>query len=196
MGIGLVIMGAGGHAKEILQHILNHSEVNSSYQLAIFDDLNENVDSYFKDCKHLKNDNDLMTWFQVVDSKFILGLGTPENRSLMYSKGINLGGQYVNSASCDVLSNTFIGPSVKMKKGCLINTFASIHHDVVLGEFVEIAPRATLLGGCSVGDKSFIGASATILPNIKVGANCVVGAGALVCKDVPDNQIVKGVPAL
>ncbi|MCX3053838.1 hypothetical protein OHX05_11710 [Acinetobacter baumannii] len=41
-----------------------------------------------------------------------------------------------------------------------------------------------------------IGANATILPGIRIGRNALVGAGAVVTKDVPENAIVVGNPAI
>ncbi|MCZ3367964.1 hypothetical protein NYZ76_02315 [Acinetobacter baumannii] len=41
-----------------------------------------------------------------------------------------------------------------------------------------------------------IGGNATILPGIKIGRNALVGAGAVVTKDVPENAIVVGNPAI
>jgi acetyltransferase-like isoleucine patch superfamily enzyme len=41
-----------------------------------------------------------------------------------------------------------------------------------------------------------LGTNATILPGIKLGKNVIVGAGAVVTKDVRDNTMVAGVPAV
>lgn len=46
-----------------------------------------------------------------------------------------------------------------------------------------------------IGDYVFIGPRVIILPGVKIGKGAVVGAGAVVTKDVPDYQIVGGVPA-
>jgi acetyltransferase-like isoleucine patch superfamily enzyme len=46
-----------------------------------------------------------------------------------------------------------------------------------------------------IGDYVFIGPRAIILPGVTIGRGAVVGAGAVVTKDVPDYQIVGGVPA-
>ncbi len=46
-----------------------------------------------------------------------------------------------------------------------------------------------------IGDYCFIGPRAIILPGVKIGKGAVVAAGAVVTKDVPDFQIVGGVPA-
>lgn len=42
----------------------------------------------------------------------------------------------------------------------------------------------------------WIGAGATILRGITIGENSVVGAGSVVTKDVPDNVVVAGNPAI
>ena len=68
-------------------------------------------------------------------------------------------------------------------------------HDVNMGDFVTVAPRAVLLGRVKVSNNVYIGANSTILPEIHVGENSIVGAGAVVTKNVPSNCIAKGVPA-
>ena len=42
---------------------------------------------------------------------------------------------------------------------------------------------------------AFIGASATILSGVSVGKNSLIAAGAVVTKNIPANQVAKGVPA-
>ena len=41
-----------------------------------------------------------------------------------------------------------------------------------------------------------IGANATILPGIVIGGGAMVAAGAVVTRDVPENAVVKGNPAV
>jgi len=41
-----------------------------------------------------------------------------------------------------------------------------------------------------------IGSGATILSNVVIGENAIVGAGSVVTRDVPDNAIVAGNPAM
>lgn len=47
-----------------------------------------------------------------------------------------------------------------------------------------------------IGDNVWVGARAVILPGVKIGNNVVIAAGSVVNKDVPDNCLVAGVPAV
>lgn len=47
----------------------------------------------------------------------------------------------------------------------------------------------------TVGDDVWIGGNVTIIGGVHIGNNVVIAAGAVVVTDVPDNQIVGGVPA-
>jgi len=47
-----------------------------------------------------------------------------------------------------------------------------------------------------IGDNVDIGAGAKVLGAIKVGSNVVIGANAVVIRDVPDNSVAAGVPAV
>ncbi len=88
-----------------------------------------------------------------------------------------------------VQTNTRIGRHV------IVNTAASVDHDCDVGDYVHVAPHATLCGFVTIERGCYIGAGATILPGVTVGENAIVGAGAVVVRDVPPNTVVTGVPA-
>lgn len=46
-----------------------------------------------------------------------------------------------------------------------------------------------------IGDNVIICCGAKVIGGITVGNNVTIGANAVVCKDVPDNCVVGGVPA-
>ncbi len=50
--------------------------------------------------------------------------------------------------------------------------------------------------GPVIGDNVDIGAGAKVLGRIRIGNNVVIGANAVVIRDVPDNSIAVGVPAV
>jgi serine O-acetyltransferase len=47
-----------------------------------------------------------------------------------------------------------------------------------------------------IGDNVDIGAGAKVLGAIKIGNNVLIGANAVVIRDVPDNCVAAGVPAV
>ena len=52
------------------------------------------------------------------------------------------------------------------------------------------------IGCIQIGDNVFVGANTTILYDVKIGSNVIIGACSLVNKDIPDNSIAVGVPAI
>jgi sugar O-acyltransferase (sialic acid O-acetyltransferase NeuD family) len=197
----MVIVGASGHAKEVFD-ICQNTE-----NLYFFDNVSNFTQPILFEKKIIQSFDELL---EVETQKiFILGLGGVLHRYNLYQKFIGFGftsqsiiaknAQVSSSANLgeglNIMSFVFIGPDSSIGVGSLINAYSSIHHDVVIGDFVEISPGAKILGNCTIGAFSTIGTNATILPKIKIGKNVIVAAGAVVNTDVPDNCMVAGVPA-
>ncbi|WP_026970215.1 acetyltransferase [Algoriphagus terrigena] len=198
----MIVAGAGGHALELLDILIANGMTDN---LVFFDEFTEA--KFFQD-KYpiLSIDAEVAAYFKS-DSQFILGTGNPMVRFSFYQRFLALGGKHraikgvgvVNSPSAknidsDIFNLCFIAANTQIGRGTLINTGAQIHHDVIIGEFAEITPRAVLLGASQVGDFSSIGANATILPEVKIGKRAIVGAGSVVTQDVPDGVTVVEVP--
>lgn len=204
----MLIIGAKGFAKEVLEvcHQLNHLE-----NLCFFDNVSIDIENQLFDTfPILKSFDEAKDYFKNVDSQFTMGIGSPNLRQRLSSQFVQLGGKFssvispkadigsydVNiSTGANILDGVKISNSVKIGVGALIYYNAIITHDCEVGDFVEISPNATILGRVKIGNFTHIGANATILPNIIIGNNVVVGAGAVVTKNIPDNSIVKGIPA-
>ena len=45
-------------------------------------------------------------------------------------------------------------------------------------------------------DGVWIGFNVVILPGVKIGKNSIVGANSVVAKNIPENSIVSGIPAM
>ncbi|MHC2993610.1 hypothetical protein OB13_19260 [Pontibacter sp. HJ8] len=95
-----------------------------------------------------------------------------------------------------IAAGAIINPLAKVGVGVIINTGAIIEHECHIGDFVHIAPGAVLAGNVHVGEGSFIGAKAVVKQGVRIGKNTTVGAGAVVLKDVPDNLVWAGNPAI
>ena len=94
-----------------------------------------------------------------------------------------------------IMPNAVVNSGSKIAAHSIINTSCVIEHDCRLGQFVHIAPNATVCGGCSIGTGTLIGAGAVVLPGIQIGQWCTIGAGSVVHRDIPDKTTVVGNPA-
>lgn len=96
---------------------------------------------------------------------------------------------------CMVSAGAVITPCVRIGRGVLVNTNASIDHDSLVGDFAHIGPGAVSGGRVTIGARALVGLGASVMSGCRVGDDAVVGAGAVVTRDVPDAVVVVGVPA-
>lgn len=76
-----------------------------------------------------------------------------------------------------------------------INQNVTVAHDCVIGSYATISPGAQINGTVQIGDGVFVGSGATVIQGVTIGRNAVVGAGAVVLHDLPDGVTAVGVPA-
>src|SRR5438552_1531703 len=77
----------------------------------------------------------------------------------------------------------------------IINTAASIDHDVRVELHAQVGPGCHLAGRVVVGEGAFLGTGAAVTPGRQIGAWATVGAGAVVIDDIAEGSKVGGVPA-
>jgi UDP-3-O-[3-hydroxymyristoyl] glucosamine N-acyltransferase len=87
------------------------------------------------------------------------------------------------------LSDTVIGEATK------IGPLSSISRGVTIGKKCFLTSSTTIGGSTSIGDMCWTGLGSIIKHRIRIGNNVIVAAGAVVLHDVPDKEIVGGVPA-
>lgn len=87
-----------------------------------------------------------------------------------------------------VAAGAVINPGTKVGRNAIINTSSSIDHDCTIGNFVHVAPGATLSGGVKVGDETHIGTGAKVVQSLKIGKNCLIGAGVTVRRDMGEKE--------
>ena len=198
----MIILGAGGHAKEILDILISKKY---DKEIILIDEL-------------IKHDNTFLNTYRVTNSiknlntnqnNFIVGVGKINLRKRLSTIALNNGLNWIGVRSeniiigninvnidytVDIMQNVTISGSVTICKGTLINRNVSIHHDVTIGENCVISPGVQILGNCNIGNNVFIGAGCTILPKIKIDDNAIIGAGSLVNKNIPESTKTFGVP--
>jgi sugar O-acyltransferase (sialic acid O-acetyltransferase NeuD family) len=78
---------------------------------------------------------------------------------------------------------------------CYVGPNATIGHDAMLASYVTVLPGATVSGAVELQQGATVGTGANIRQGISVGEGAVVGAGAVVVDDVAPGLTVVGVPA-
>ncbi|WMW78875.1 acetyltransferase [Flavobacterium sp. 20NA77.7] len=192
-----MLIGAGGHAKVILDCIENEAKYK------IFEVIDDVIEGDFLNQIKVKKRNKNQDYKTL---NTIIAIGNPKHRkniaeqlksnfimtihpSAVVSKYAKIG------KGSQVLATSVINADATIGNHCIINSGAIVEHDCVLEDYVHVAPNATLGGGVKVGESSHIGIGATIIQNISIGKNVIIGAGAVVTHNIPDNCTAVGIPA-
>jgi sugar O-acyltransferase (sialic acid O-acetyltransferase NeuD family) len=206
----MVIVGAKGLAKEVLEIFAQRNQLERIY---FFDNISDDLPPLLFGRFPVIRTIDLLkkTFDSINDNSFTLGLGNPLHRKKLSELISSAGGKLTSAISmkaeigsfgnsvgegCTIMSGSVITNGVTIGNGVLVNPLCSISHDSKIGNFVELSPGVRITGHCTVGNYSVLGTNAVILPKVVLGLNVVVGAGAVVTRNVPDNSLVVGVPAV
>ena len=205
----MIVIGANGFAIEVLEILHKQNKLEG---LAFYEDINNDLHNLlYNKFPILKNEDQVQKHFYQFGNTFTIGIGGPRLRKVMCDKFTELGGKLTSTISnfsdigsydvrigdgCNILSGAIISNSTTIGKGNIIYYNSIITHEVTTGDYVEISPSARLLGRCIIGDFSSIGSSAVILPDIVIGRNVIIGAGAVVTKNIPDDCMAVGIPAI
>jgi UDP-perosamine 4-acetyltransferase len=199
---GIVVVGAGGHAKVCIE--LLHA-MGEKVDYCVGDDGSPEL------CigvPVLKNDHNLERLRNEGYSRVFIAIGANSVRARLAGVVADLGYQLVNAVSPrSVVSPTAeIGAGVAIMAGAVINaeafvdsltivnTGATVDHDCRIGRAAHIAPQCALAGNVTIGARSFLGIGSRVIPGVSIGDNVTVGAGGVVIADIDNDVTVAGVP--
>jgi sugar O-acyltransferase (sialic acid O-acetyltransferase NeuD family) len=200
----IIIFGAGGHSKVVIDVIEKQGIYNISKLLDEDPDL-LNTEVYGYNVSNQLSETDKQQC-----KKYIIAIGNNKVRlrieentrevefklaqpiihpSVQLARGIKIGNGTVLLAGVIINSDTVIAENI------IINTNVAIDHDCIIESGVHIAPGSTICGGVSIGKGTLIGAGSVIVPGVTIGEDVVIGAGSTVLGDIPDNVTAFGTPA-
>ncbi|MEY8688681.1 MAG: acetyltransferase [Leptothrix sp. (in: b-proteobacteria)] len=207
----IVIFGAGGFGREVLQLI--HDINRSSPSGPIWQPLGFVVDPEYVDDR-LNNGLPIVgspCWLETrPDVHVVLAVGAPAVRlrtvndwkqvaasryaTLVHPRAwvgdhVAIGAGSIICAGALITTNISIGQHVHVNIGCTIG------HDAVLDDFVTLNPSVNVSGNVHLGTGVDVGTRSVLIPHADVGEWSILGAGSVATKPLPSNVTAVGSPA-
>jgi sugar O-acyltransferase (sialic acid O-acetyltransferase NeuD family) len=203
----LVVMGAGGFAREVLWLLEDCNANDPVWNVLGFIDENRELHGQTlcdvpvlgglewlndKAGIHLISGvggNAVRRRFASVGAELRLPFATVVHPDTKRSRFVEIGEGTVVCAGNILTTQVRIGRHVNINLDCTVG------HDVVVEDFCNVSPGVHVSGFVHLAEDVDIGTGAVLLPGRKVGRNTTIGAGAVVSTDLPANAVAVGIPA-
>lgn len=198
----VIILGAGGHARSVLDMALYVDEYEIIGCLSPFPGEVLGVPV-------IGSDDNLPDFYSKGVRCVFVAVGDNRLRHKLFDHAVSLGFEPVNiiSPHAIISSRAVLGKGICVMPGAvinvnsviednaIINTRCSIDHDCRIGKSAHIAPGVSLSGTVNVGQGVQIGTGASVIEQITIGDWAFIGGGAAVVRDIPPGVIAYGIPA-
>lgn len=204
----IVIFGAGGFAREVLQVILDINQIMPTWEPVGFlvdPDITAPITVHglpvLRDTEWLKDHPRTQIVIAVGSSvarHHIAARLSQENPNTFAAlvhprawvgRGVEVGPGSVVCAGALVTTDITIGSHVHVNIGCTVG------HDSELHDFVTLNPSVNISGNVIVGSGSEVGTGSILIPHANIGEWSVIGAGSVVIKPLGANVTAVGSPA-
>lgn len=205
--IRLVGLGAGGHAKVVIEIL----RLDPRFEIVALLDCDPRT-THVLGIPVIGSDEKLPELVAQGVRDFFVGVGggtdvSPRRRlyELAVAGGLQAASAIHSSAiispsstlgaGLTVMAGAIVNASAALGDNVILNSGAIIEHDCIIGAHAHIASGAVLSGGVRIGAMAFVGAGATIRQGVTIGGRAVIGAGAVVVEDIPAGMVAYGNPA-
>ena len=204
----VILLGSGGHAKVVLDLLLENGFTVCGMTTADPVVLRESV---WRGIPVLGDDDALASYppETYALASGIGSVGIPTMRMQIYQRMKAKGYFFppLIARSAIVKTSAVIGEGAQIHAGAIvqtdsvlgenviINTRAVVEHECVIGPHSHVATGAILCGQVTLGACVHIGAGATVRQCTTIGENVCVGAGAVVTAAIDASGTYYGVPA-
>jgi sugar O-acyltransferase (sialic acid O-acetyltransferase NeuD family) len=208
----MVVVGAGGFAREVEWLISEINHVAPTYEISGFV-----VSDVRMLGEHDSTDRVLgdLNWLHEHRGEFdaaTIGIGSPAARCTI---GATLRERHpdlelpalvhpsvrYDEETCAVgagvllCAGTIATVNVVFEDFSMVNLACTVGHEARIGRGAVLNPTVNISGGVTLEESVLVGTGAQILQYVTVGAGAIVGAGAVVTKSVEPGVTVVGAPA-
>jgi sugar O-acyltransferase (sialic acid O-acetyltransferase NeuD family) len=205
----IVIVGAGGFGKIVLDILKDQNKIAATWDVLGFLDENRELEGKAINSYMVLGGLDWLEKNQNRNPNCVCAIGSPQTRKEVVQRLEKIGVNFVNvvhpityisdsvilgrgvvvCAGTHLTPNTVIGDFVHVNVGCAIG------HDVFVGPYCTISALVNINGYDRLDEGVFVGGGAVFIPKVSVGKWSTIGAGAVVIDDIPEGVTAVGVPA-
>ena len=202
--VPLVIVGAGGFGREVLELIRSINAASPAFDVLGF--LDDGPAS--RELLHRVGSEVLGPATRLADTEaqYVIAIGDAVPRRRIDA----LAREHGRIAASLVHPWATVGADVCIREGAIvaagsrltthvvvgrhahINVNCTVGHDAVIADFATLFPGVHVSGGCVIEEDATLGTGSVILPDVRVGRGAAVGAGAIVVRDVAPGTVVVG----
>ena len=205
----IVIIGAGGFAREIQWLIKDINEQKQEWNLLGF--IDENINNKGLE---LNNDKVLGTFKDISinnyeDLYYVCAVGDPKTKKELVKKAEKLGlkagilihpsvimSNFVEIGEGSIIcAGSILTVNIKIGNHVIINIDSTIGHDAIINDFSTILPSVNISGNTVIEECVSMGTGSSIIQGLSIGKYSTIGAGAVVIKNIPLGSTAVGMPA-
>lgn len=203
----LIIIGAGGCGREVLQWAKDVNKHASTWNIKGF--LDDNPDALSgKNCASVIV-SAVDDYMPATDDVFVCAVANPSFRKQAVERLKSRGAVFTNviHPTAIVSDNSRLGEgtvlypftvitdNAVLNDFCIINKYSTAAHDVVLGEYCTVSAFCDITGHCTLGDYVFMGTGSKLTPGVNIGDSAFICAGSVVFGNIKPGVKVLGNPA-
>lgn len=203
----LIIVGAGGCGREVLQWAKDSNRAEKRWNIKGF--LDDNAQALEGKKCDVQVIGSIKTYKPEKDDEFICAVGSPEMRKKIVQTIREQGGSFVNlihptavvadtaqlGGGIVIYPYAVVSDHAVIQDYCIVNMHSAVTHDTCLGEYSTISAFCDITGNCRVGKRCFLGTGVKLVPGTVVGDEAFLCAGSVVMTKVRNGAKMMGNPA-
>lgn len=202
----LIIVGAGGFGRELLQWVKDINKIENRWNiLGFIDDTEDPLKDKACDYKVIGT---IVDWEPKENQEFALAIADPNGKVIVANQLKEKGAKFATVIHPTASINEFaemgeglvvypratIGPNTQIGDFVTILS-CGVGHDASIGSYSTICAFCDITGYVQIGEKVFVASSVSIIPKRKIGDGAYIGAGSVVIGNVRAGVHVFGNPA-
>lgn len=109
-----------------------------------------------------------------------------------HGTGIILGENVFMNYDCIMLDGGYI----RIGKHTLIGPHCQFYTPLHPMDYVERREEKETAYPITIGEDCWLGGNVVVCPGVTIGNRCIIAAGSVVTKDIPDDSLAAGIPAV